>query len=220
MKLIAYAPVYGRHEAVKLFARSLTANGIQGFVVISNEVDRQFCQSIGLYTHEEQNSPLSAKIQNGLEWLKTFEWDAVVMLGSDDVVEGYDKIIELLKEYECVAFGDCHYHDLNTKEDGYWPGYTHAHRYNEPAGAGRFLTRELMERMDWNLWTGATGGSLDFDQWKRIQAATEKIKIVFTEDGVKLTDYKDSDSLTPFKHLKASTDPIKAMQIMAQRKKA
>jgi hypothetical protein len=76
-----------------------------------------------------------------------------------------------------------------------------------------------MERMNWNLWTGATGGSLDFDQWKRIQAATEKIKIVFTEDGVKLTDYKDSDSLTPFKHLKASTDPIKAMQIMAQRGK-
>jgi len=219
MKLVAYAPVFGRHEAVKLFAHSLTLNDIKGFVVVSNEEDRAFCQALGLYTHTQPNNPLTDKVQNGLQWLKTFDFDAVVMLGSDDVVEGYDKIKEWLKEYDCVAFGDCHYTDLTTGRQGYWPGYTYAHRYGEPAGAGRFLTRTLLERMNWDLWTLSTNGSMDFDQWKKIQAATDKIKIVFTEDGVKLTDYKDNDSLTPFKRLQASTDPIKAMQLMNQRKK-
>lgn len=203
MNIIAYAPVFGRHKAVALFAANCLRNNVQGYVVVSNEEDKQWCEKLHLKTTMHPNKPWADKLQHGLEWIKDFEWDACIMLGSDDTIDGIDIIKEHLRKYSFIAFGDCHFESLETGEKGYWPGYTN-HRKGEPAGAGRIYRRALLERMKWDLWKGVTHGSTDSRPWERVCMYTQSIKILTSADGVKLTDYKDKDSLTSFQRLKNS----------------
>ena len=58
--------------------------------------------------------------------------------------------------------------------------------------------------MNFDLWTGVTHGTTDSQPWQRVQKFTDNILILTSADGVKLTDYKDKDSLTSFQKLKSS----------------
>ena len=203
MKIIAYAPVWGRHKAVALFAANCLHNKVQGYVVVSNEEDKAWCEKLHLKTTMYPNKDFGAKLQHGLNWLKEFEWDACIMMGSDDTIDGIDIIRNHLFTYSFIAFGDCHFESLETGEKGYWPGYTN-HRKGEPAGAGRIYRRPLLERMNFDLWTEVTHGTTDSQPWQRVQKFTDNILILTSADGVKLTDYKDKDSLTSFQRLKSS----------------
>lgn len=181
VKLLILTCVWKRHELSRLFFSYYEGLGkklspdidIQIIAVGSEgETSRSVCEGDGVHYLEHPNQPLSDKWQAGLDFARSFDFDALVILGSDDFIcEGsfrfYSK--QVSKGALFLGFQDCYLHDFSTQKTIYWKGYGAAgvpqsqpHRVGETIGLGRVLRRELLEFMDFDLWKGMNANkSLD-----------------------------------------------------------
>lgn len=204
MKIAVHVPVYGRSRAFAKFADWAHDEQLSPVVcIVSTKEDYKRCLKYGFETVWEANIPFSQKLQTGLNYAQRFEFDALLMMGSDDTLIGLEKYREALQNHDFVACGDCHFEEIETGRKGYWPGYTNF-RKGEPAGAGRCFRRDLLDRLQWDIWTGCGERSADSHQWQRLHTVEHSKRIFFKDDGVILTDYKDAESRTPFDKLLAS----------------
>jgi hypothetical protein len=208
MRIAVHVPVFGRHQAFRIFASWAIKSEVSIVIcIVSNNADKELAEEYGFKTVYADNKPFSAKLQTGLMFAKQFEFDALLFMGSDDTLEGLDKYKEALKNYNFIACGDCHFKDMETNRVGYWPGYTN-HRKGEPAGAGRCFRRDLLDALDWDLWIDCPTYGPDGHQYKRLHTVPHTKKIFTKKDGVILTDHKDKDSLTKFNKLLSSIKPV------------
>jgi len=204
MKIAVHVPVFGRHQAFRIFAAWAIKSKVSPVIcIVSNDADEELAQEYGFKTVYADNRPFGVKLQTGLIFAKRFKFDALLFMGSDDTLEGLDKYKEALKDHDFIACGDCHFKDLETGREGYWPGYTN-HRKGEPAGAGRCFSRDLLDSLDWDLWADCPESGADGRQYARLNTVPHTKKIFTKKDGVILTDHKDKDSLTKFNTLLAS----------------
>lgn len=181
VKLMILTCVWKRHELSRLFFSYYEKLGkklgpdidIQIIAVGSEgEISRSICEEYDAHYLEYPNQPLSDKWQAGLDYARSFDFDALVVLGSDDFIcestfKFYSK--QVSKGALFLGFQDCYLHDFSTKKTIYWKGYGAAgvkqsqpHRVGETIGLGRVLRRELLEFMDFDLWKGVDANkSLD-----------------------------------------------------------
>jgi hypothetical protein len=93
-----------------------------------------------------ENNPLSYKWNMAIRTLQQIDFDAVVLLGSDDYIdEAFLKYVErTIPDFDMIGFKDIYFQH----EGGlyYWSGYTN-NRRGEPCGAGKVYSR----RISWNV---------------------------------------------------------------------
>lgn len=173
VKLLILTCVWKRHELSRLFFSYYEKLGkklspdidIQIIAVGSEgEISRSICEEYGVHYLEYPNQPLSDKWQAGLNYARSFDFDALVVLGSDDFIcedtfRFYSKKVS--KGALFLGFQDCYLHDFSSQKTIYWKGYgasneqqSQPHRVGETIGLGRVLRRELLEFMDFDLWEG------------------------------------------------------------------
>ncbi|QNU62096.1 hypothetical protein [Vreelandella titanicae] len=173
VKLLILTCVWKRHELSRLFFSYYEELGkklspdidIQIIAVGSEgEISRSICEEYGVHYLEYPNQPLSDKWQAGLNYARSFAFDALVVLGSDDFIcedtfRFYSK--QVSKGALFLGFQDCYLHDFSSQKTIYWKGYgasneqqSQPHRVGETIGLGRVLRRELLEFMDFDLWEG------------------------------------------------------------------
>ncbi|MCD1588718.1 hypothetical protein K7H09_22180 [Halomonas sp. IOP_14] len=171
IELLILTCVWKRHELSRLFFSYYQELGkklspgidIQIVAVGSEgEVSRSICEEYGVHYLEYPNQPLSDKWQAGLNYARSFDFDALVVLGSDDFIcedtfRFYSK--QVSKGALFLGFQDCYLHDFSSQKTIYWKGYgasneqqSQPHRVGETIGLGRVLRRELLEFMDFDLW--------------------------------------------------------------------
>lgn len=125
-------------------------------LVVGSEGKPDYMDEFGHeYVHSE-NKPLSNKWQTGIQKAKELEHDAVVIVGSDDLIS--EKQFRLY----CDALDEGHLFygvaDLgisNNSRSVYWPGYQphfSARRYLESIGAARMIATPLLKALDYKLW--------------------------------------------------------------------
>lgn len=201
MKIQVLSAMYGRHKVVELALASWRKEGLDPIMVVSNDEDKGFCEEKNIKWIESPNQPLGDKWQSGVDYIKdNVECDAVLMLGSDDLIEGSDNYIKYLEDgYEFIGLGDVFIKDTLTGRVKHWQGYTNK-RKGESAGAGRCFSRSLLDKLDWKLWEGLTKG-LDGHLSIRLSKLNYK-SINVASSEIKLTDLKDENSLTPFNRFK------------------
>ncbi|SJN11483.1 hypothetical protein CZ787_06030 [Halomonas citrativorans] len=173
VKLLVLTCVWKRHELCHLFfsyykkLKEKLSHDIDIQVIAvgsEGEVSQSICEKYGAHYLEYPNQPLSDKWQAGLTYARSFDFDALVILGSDDFI-----CENTLKFYSrkvsngtlFLGFQDCYLHDFSTQKTIYWKGYgasneqqSQPHRVGETIGLGRVLRRELLEFMDFDLWKG------------------------------------------------------------------
>jgi len=181
VKLLILTCVWKRHELSRLFFYYYNRLGkklsdvidIQIIAVGSEgETSQSICEEHGAHYIEYPNQPLSDKWQAGLDYARSFDFDALVVLGSDDFIcentlMFYSK--QVSKGALFLGFQDCYLHDFYSKKTIYWKGYgtsniqqSQSHRVGETIGLGRVLRRDLLEFMDFDLWQGMNANkSLD-----------------------------------------------------------
>lgn len=126
---------------------------------------RQLCERYGFYYVEHENLPLSDKWEFGLKNTQAFNPDAVITVGSDDLlsVSLFQHYAKLLNQgYLFCGLSDGYFLDLaNAGEMLYWKGYGGLNsergmpwRLNETLGMGRMYSRLLLEKIDYSLWHG------------------------------------------------------------------
>lgn len=125
------------------------------------------------------NSPLGRKHQALLAGIRSWPFDALVIIGSDNwlsdgLIDAYVEVIEKLGGVQRpLTFGvrDCYFVNTADGRSVYWPGYPPGRRHGESIGAGRLYTRAALEAVDFELWPRTANFGLD-------RAATEKLRSV------------------------------------------
>lgn len=200
-KIVIYTCVWKRPELTKIvlsyydqLKQDLSDRIDIQLIAVGSEGDRSrwLCESCGFNYIEYQNKPLSDKWEYGINRCRDYDPDAVIIVGSDDLIsrsliEFYDKQLK-----EGLVFGgilDAYILDLESEQMIYWPGYNikvdvvnNINRLGETAGVGRCLSRALLEKLDFSIWS-----RLNKDRGLD-GAMTQKLY----QYGLELLDYKHS----------------------------
>jgi hypothetical protein len=202
-KIIALTAMHGRHSTVSFCIDQMP--WLDKLFVISTDEDMEFCESnhgVTAYIRA-LNSPLSMKWQAGINALKNLDFDAVIILGSDDWIDfnTYHFIQMMLNEgHDFVGFKDCYFLDNGLQY--YWPGYQTIRQY-EPIGAGRTISRKVLERMNWRLFPAILERGLDRISWPQIYKYSDNPLIVSLKDkGLMMCDIKDPGSMNPISKIR------------------
>ncbi|MDV6328080.1 glycosyltransferase [Idiomarina sp. Sol25] len=153
-----------KEELERYLELDLVAVGSEGLLT------RELTEAYGFHYVEAPNKPLSDKWQKGLSFSSRIEFDALVILGSDDFLNKstfFNYISMLRKGVVFYGFYDAYVYDSVEKDLMYWPGYSDVkskmpQRTGETVGMGRMLHRNVLELLDFDLWKGIqVNSSLD-----------------------------------------------------------
>lgn len=105
---------------------------------------------------EYPNTPVSNKHNALIQSLKGKDYDGAILIGSDDLIEKklfayYHKMANIGTGY--YGFQDVYYWQPKQNRLAHWNG-----RF---MGAGRFFTRQVLEKMDYTLWREGLMSGLD-----------------------------------------------------------
>lgn len=140
-------------------------------VIIVGDKDDNNGQVIAQYGNtiylQAANKPLGKKFNTGLNYLKDKEFEYVFITGSDDIFqpELLDYYETLKGKFDYVGLLDFYFHDFQATK--YCPGFIHD-RKGEPHGAGRMISRKILEQLDFKLWDDEINSGLDASMTKRI----------------------------------------------------
>lgn len=196
MKIAAHVPIWKRRE---VFTRFLELCQFETWVAASNPHDFEFC----CRTQKVRDAifvlnDMDLKCQSLLNAMKMkSDAEAVIFLGCDDFLHPdlYASLPELLKKHDFIAFKNIYFYESHRDRSWLWPGYIGRHRHGEPAGAGRVIRRDLLDRFNWKLWDGP--GSEDFASWKTVlKHMRNPLYLDCTRPGFTFVDVKDRESAT------------------------
>lgn len=159
------------------------------------ETSRKIAEDAGFIYIEFDNDQFAQK-HNAL-YLKAREFnpDACLKIDSDSIVPAkvfgyYGKLIDEGVDYAGIT-------DIYFMVKGYllyWPGYSN-HRAGEPTGVGRFLSRNLLDKLNWKPWGETRDLYVDRILTNTIAPLRHQLKCTQTsckELGVMVVDIKSS----------------------------
>ena len=203
MNVVLSTLMHGRHDTSLYCLRKNREAGIDTFVYCyTTEADGKWCDANRVHSTQAPNE-IQLKAQRSLLVCRYIDCDAVLLMGSDDYIDAATlaKLTELLKDHDYISFRSILFEQGSTKY--LWPGYPKTTaRYGEPAGAGKLLRRDLLDAMEWQVFTGENDRGADYDAHRNIMAKTKSPIQVGAEEGYLLVDVKDRDSMTPIKKFK------------------
>lgn len=192
--------MHGRHDTVRYCLDKMPF--IDKVMIYSTDEDGEFLETQPVAASGQfRNDPLSFKWNAAVMSLEDIDFDAVILLGSDDYVD--ERFVQFvsdnIRQYEMIAFTDLYF-----ESDGhlyYWGGYK-GQRRGEPAGAGKVYTKAFLERIRYNLFHEARNRGLDGVSWRRCKEANAKMLVTSVrKNNLFLCDVKDGEGMTDIKSL-------------------
>ena len=143
------------------------------------------------------NKPLSTKSNTLARSGKQLDWDYWMVLGSDDVVgpgffDSYD-----FDAHEAWGWKDLYMYEPTTDTFCHWHGYTDYRRGKMSVGAGRVVSRDIMERLHWMPHRDGLDRNLDSSMSARLKQKGVTMGLGPLPDDVYMVDCKDDVSITP-----------------------
>lgn len=200
MRLALVIAIWKRHDLERIVLDNFKSQSEKfGFeiIVAGSEGETSKELATGLHYIEVLNYPVSNKHNALLSKAKELKVDGVVLMGSDDIVnDGFWKHIYSLSpnEKEVVGFKDIYFYDNFDKKLGYWKGYESR---NQTIGAGRFFSKEVLDKMGWKLWDKHLNSGLDSNCSLRLKSKLIKEKSIKMSDvGAFIVDIKHTRNIT------------------------
>lgn len=105
--------------------------------------------------------PLSDKLNAAMLSIRNIPCSHVVTFGSDDLIhrDAFETLCQAGEEHECAGFVGAYILNPETREAAHFvepPG-----KRRRPCGAGRILSREVLERLEWVLRPDGLRNNLD-----------------------------------------------------------
>jgi len=106
-----------------------------------------------------QNEPLAQKFNFAFERARTFNPDAVILIGSADLlskelVEYYQKNYSPDADY-VLGLKDLYLYEISTRRNMWWHGFPPAYA-DQPVGGGRIFSRKLLDKINWRPYANMT----------------------------------------------------------------
>lgn len=158
MKLLIYTAVWKRPEITEIcFMGIKRLQKVSGFdisaLAVISEVDMiPLCEKYGIEWCMTANNPLGAKKNYGLSQSKDKDFDFLIEIGSDDLILD-DLLYDYRKFKKYDFFGVCDAAYINAEN-------LECRRLQTEAvyGAGRAISKNLLEKMGYKLWSNRNRG--------------------------------------------------------------
>lgn len=167
IKLLVYLAVWKRPEITELCFMGLNRLrqhpdfDIQVLAVVSEPEMIPLCEKYNVHCVTHENQPLGKKKNFGLKAAKSFEFDYLMEIGSDDLV--LNELLDIYRDH--ILFGKGIQKDFfGIKDVAYIESHSGICRRlqsNTRYGAGRMISRRLLENMDFKLWDDQKVRGLD-----------------------------------------------------------
>jgi hypothetical protein len=119
-----------------------------------------------------QNQPLSNKFNFGMSQFKSISLDYVMILGSDNFCDDilFLEYIKIMRNnFDLIGVLNSYIYDVKTSIMYRYLGYPKDNpRYNETLGAGRVLSKRLLENLNYNPWKDGLSKGLDGSMWQKL----------------------------------------------------
>ncbi len=212
MKLAVVTALWGRPRTSAIMLDSLAlqkerlADRLDLEVVAvgsEGEWSAWLAESSGAYYTSCENKPLGRKWQTALARARREHPDAVLVLGSDNIVNDalFDAYAAHLDNgYDYVALMDAHQYNVFHRTLIHWPGYE-GKRRGEPIGSGRCFSRALLDRMKWQIWEPHYVRGLDYSTTQRLVAIDHRaMRIWQYRSDVRHLGIKVKGAMSPSLH--------------------
>jgi hypothetical protein len=164
MNLTIVTACWKRPEVFELFAQgvkmlqkhfkgrlniTVTCSGSEG------EASKKMVEKHGFTYIEIPNQPLGRKMNKAALAAKQHEPDYCLFVGSDDImgVDLMEKYYEeMQKGTDYVYVKDWYFFDLKTRKGLYWAGYDKKVNRGHACGAGRLLSKRIVEALEYKPW--------------------------------------------------------------------
>lgn len=204
MKIGLLTCMWGRPEVFKVFAfwaNELKKHYDVKLVAVGSELEESETLALnhGFEYHEYINHPVSNKWNYGVT--KMYDYDYVLMMGSDDItclklIRNYVKAME--QGFDFIGIDSCYIYDAISNQMVYWGGYTN-HRRGEPSGMARCLSKDLLEKLDYEPWANGINKGLDGTMWQKLKKVYAP-RMIFNcqRDNIFACDIKTGFNVTKF----------------------
>ena len=203
IKLCIVTGMWKRPEVFKLFGQHYQDMGIDVIVAGSEgDTSRKLAESFGFIYLERPNQPLADKMNSTIDEGLKRGYTHFICVGSDDLLskELIDEYIKLIRKgYEFIGVLDFYFYELETGKASYWGGYRDRQRFKHTCGAGRVLSRKLLESWNGKAWENKHSDYLDTAMQQKL-AMSDLPKYVFRmkDKGIFSIDIKSDTNMTPF----------------------
>jgi hypothetical protein len=171
MRIAIVTAVWGRPEVFKLFAMGVheleKIEGIDLITVVAGsegEKSRTMVEAEGFVYIETPNQPLAEKHNKSVMKASLFNPDYIFCTGSDDLFHPnlfLHYIHWMKKGIDYIGVIDFYFYDLRTTRALYWGGYREDFRLGHTAGAGRAISKKVMDQWHWQPWEAKHNRVLD-----------------------------------------------------------
>lgn len=174
----------------------------------SERLDGEIALRTGCDFVLHKNLPLSNKWQYGMDYARQFEPDAILINGSDSWLSV--NWCEISKRYIEEGFYLTGRNKFNTCQiNSNQPLEIISRTYTtrkDPIGAGRLISSEVLDLLDWQWFRPGINSGLDGNSFKKMLTVTtiEKVKLLNEYDEMAVMDVKSSawPTITPFQFIK------------------
>lgn len=202
INLLIYLAVWRRPEITELCFMGLErlrkhkSYNIEVFAVISEREMIPLCNKYKVKWIMHENNPLGRKKNYGLRQLSCFDFDYMMEIGSDDLItnELLDQYLDYFGKYDFFGITDSVYIEsenlscrrLTSDKTTY--------------GAGRCISRKVLEACNWTLWSDNIERGLDNNSILKVQSHGFKYERVKHMDCPGVIDVKSDENLWKFNY--------------------
>lgn len=203
INLLIYLAVWRRPQITELCFMGIermkkhSAYNIKALAVISEPEMIQLCNKYDIEWTMQDNYPLGKKKNAGLKKAKEIDFDYLMEIGSDDLItnELLTQYLDYYGKYEFFGITDAAYIE---SESGVCKRLISE---KSTYGAGRIISRRLLDQMDWTLWSDSIQRGLDNNSLLNIESKTKvKYHKVKHHEVPGVIDVKSSENLWKFNY--------------------
>jgi hypothetical protein len=201
MKISVVSATWKRFDVFLKFINGIKLLDVELCLAVSEQRYIDYCQKNNIKHVVIANDPLATKMNAALQLAKGSDY--VLFLGSDDIVS--PNLFEYYKEQinkgiDFIGCLDWYFYDIRTKQSTYWGGYRESNRKGVTCGAGRVLSKRVLDLWNWKIWEDKHSHILDNSFEVRMnQTVMTKHIFKLKDRGMFGLDIKSDTNMTPFK---------------------
>lgn len=209
MKIAIVTGVWQRPQIFELFAKGVheleKIEGIELLTIVAGsegELSKNMVEKHSFHYIEIPNQPLATKMNATILKAKEFNVNYVLCLGSDDIIHP-DLMLKYIEQMEkgvdFIGVLDFYFLETTTKKCLYWGGYRDSRRKNHTCGAGRILSKNLLNKWNWTVWKNKHSHILDSSMQEKL-SVTPHTSCIFSLKDFDLygLDLKSETNMTKF----------------------
>lgn len=203
IKPVIVTGMWKRPEVFKIFGQHYKDLGIDVIVAGSEgKESEKLAKKYGFHYIEIENHPLATKMNATTLKAKELGYTHVICVGSDDLLskELIDEYLKLMRKgYDYIGVTDFYFYEMESSKAAYWGGYRDRQRLGHTAGAGRVISRTLLDEWDWKPWDDKDSKYLDNSMQTKLRSSLHpKTTFSLKEKGLLAVDIKSQVNMTPF----------------------